>query len=146
MEIRTGSSDSNSSRQESSCFDRVQRRSTESQYGRKKGSDVKRKSSRKNSSAQHEWLQPQTTRWKKSGVLTGHGNEDTTGRTSSSQEKQRKELKPLHRRANKIRQQECQSKRVTDPEVCRKFWFLFKLSANLSLYRGQDVCEKAEEL
>ncbi|GFS74002.1 uncharacterized protein TNCV_108751 [Trichonephila clavipes] len=42
MEIRTGSSDSNSSRQESSSFNRVQRRSGESQYGRKKGSDVKR--------------------------------------------------------------------------------------------------------
>ncbi|PRD29114.1 UNVERIFIED_CONTAM: hypothetical protein NCL1_30375 [Trichonephila clavipes] len=40
--IRTGSSDSNSSRQESSSFDRVQRRSNESQYGSKKGSDVKR--------------------------------------------------------------------------------------------------------
>ncbi|PRD19965.1 UNVERIFIED_CONTAM: hypothetical protein NCL1_55924 [Trichonephila clavipes] len=39
MEIRTGSSDSNSSRQESSSFNRVQRRSGESQYGRKKGSD-----------------------------------------------------------------------------------------------------------
>ncbi|GFX08836.1 uncharacterized protein TNCV_4228561 [Trichonephila clavipes] len=42
MEIRTGGSDSNSSRQESSSFDRVQRRSNESQYGRKKGSDVRR--------------------------------------------------------------------------------------------------------
>ncbi|GFW66522.1 uncharacterized protein TNCV_3840611 [Trichonephila clavipes] len=41
MEIRTGSSDSNSSRQESDSFDRVQRRSSESQYSRKKGSDVK---------------------------------------------------------------------------------------------------------
>ncbi|GFW65951.1 uncharacterized protein TNCV_587771 [Trichonephila clavipes] len=41
MEIRTGSWDSNSSRQESSSFDRVQRRSNESQYGRKKGLDVK---------------------------------------------------------------------------------------------------------
>ncbi|GFY31803.1 retrovirus-related Pol polyprotein from transposon opus [Trichonephila clavipes] len=36
--IRTGSSDSNSSRQESSSFDRVQRRSNESQYGRYKRS------------------------------------------------------------------------------------------------------------
>ncbi|GFW66521.1 uncharacterized protein TNCV_3840612 [Trichonephila clavipes] len=43
MEIRTGSSDSNSSRQESDSFDRVQRRSSESQYSRKKGSDGLRK-------------------------------------------------------------------------------------------------------
>ncbi|GFX87760.1 uncharacterized protein TNCV_2190371 [Trichonephila clavipes] len=42
MEIRTGSSDSNSSRHESSSFESVQRRSKESQYGRKKGSVVKR--------------------------------------------------------------------------------------------------------
>ncbi|GFW13479.1 uncharacterized protein TNCV_1209451 [Trichonephila clavipes] len=42
MEIRTGSSNSNSSRHESSSFDRVQRRSNESQYGRKKGSDKER--------------------------------------------------------------------------------------------------------
>ncbi|GFV43618.1 uncharacterized protein TNCV_2679191 [Trichonephila clavipes] len=42
MEIRTGSSDSNSSRHNSSRFESVQRRSNESQYGRKKGSDVKR--------------------------------------------------------------------------------------------------------
>ncbi|GFX44598.1 uncharacterized protein TNCV_2637611 [Trichonephila clavipes] len=42
MEIITGSSDNNSSRHESSSFDRVQRRSNESQYGRKKGSGVKR--------------------------------------------------------------------------------------------------------
>ncbi|GFT39172.1 uncharacterized protein TNCV_3686731 [Trichonephila clavipes] len=41
MEIRTDSSDSNSSRQESSSFDRVQRRSNESRDGKKKGSDVK---------------------------------------------------------------------------------------------------------
>ncbi|GFT98785.1 uncharacterized protein TNCV_3792261 [Trichonephila clavipes] len=42
MEIRTGSSDSNSSRHKSSSFESVQRRSNESQYGRKKGSGVKR--------------------------------------------------------------------------------------------------------
>ncbi|GFW29613.1 uncharacterized protein TNCV_3934811 [Trichonephila clavipes] len=42
MEIRTGSSDSNSSPHESSSFESVQRRSNKSQYGRKKGSDVKR--------------------------------------------------------------------------------------------------------
>ncbi|GFU76800.1 uncharacterized protein TNCV_4519571 [Trichonephila clavipes] len=42
MEIRTGSSDSNSSRHKSSNFESVQRRSKEWQYGRKKGSGVKR--------------------------------------------------------------------------------------------------------
>ncbi|GFW45825.1 uncharacterized protein TNCV_4495451 [Trichonephila clavipes] len=41
MEIRTGSSDSNSSRYKSSIFESVQRRSNESQHGRKKGSGVK---------------------------------------------------------------------------------------------------------
>ncbi|GFW35657.1 uncharacterized protein TNCV_4435081 [Trichonephila clavipes] len=47
IEIRTGSSDSNSSQQKSSSFDRVQRRSNESQYSRKKGSDVKRELEKK---------------------------------------------------------------------------------------------------
>ncbi|GFU65981.1 uncharacterized protein TNCV_3458451 [Trichonephila clavipes] len=41
IKIRTGSSDSNSSRHESSSFESVQRRSNESQYGRKKVSGVK---------------------------------------------------------------------------------------------------------
>ncbi|PRD29438.1 UNVERIFIED_CONTAM: hypothetical protein NCL1_29421 [Trichonephila clavipes] len=42
MEIRSGSSDSNSSRSESSSFESVQRRANESQYGKQKGSGVKR--------------------------------------------------------------------------------------------------------
>ncbi|GFX67876.1 uncharacterized protein TNCV_207201 [Trichonephila clavipes] len=42
MEIRTGSLDGNNSRYKSSNFESVQRRSNESQYGRKKGSGVKR--------------------------------------------------------------------------------------------------------
>ncbi|GFV42564.1 uncharacterized protein TNCV_3718971 [Trichonephila clavipes] len=41
-EIGTGSSDNGSLRDESSGFDRVQRRSNESQDGKKKGSEVKR--------------------------------------------------------------------------------------------------------
>ncbi|GFU58535.1 uncharacterized protein TNCV_4894671 [Trichonephila clavipes] len=41
MEIRTGSSDSNSSHHESSSFENVQRSSKESQFGRKKGSGEK---------------------------------------------------------------------------------------------------------
>ncbi|GFS66658.1 retrovirus-related Pol polyprotein from transposon opus [Trichonephila clavipes] len=45
MEIRTSSLDINSSRGISSSFETVQRRSNELQYGRKKGSDVKRESS-----------------------------------------------------------------------------------------------------
>ncbi|GFX87630.1 uncharacterized protein TNCV_2465231 [Trichonephila clavipes] len=168
MEIRTGSSDSNSLRDESSSFDRVQRRSNESKskpsswseksrrikrskneiigYKRsresgsegperkiQKGSEhrvpkralsanyktnsilpkFKKRSriERRNSNAQHKRLQPQTTKWKRTRVPTSHGDEDTTGRTSSIQERQRKETQPLHRRANKIRQQECQKKR-----------------------------------
>ncbi|GFW56989.1 uncharacterized protein TNCV_3472731 [Trichonephila clavipes] len=47
MEIKTGSSDSNSSRNKSSSFERVQRRSNELQYGRKKGSGVKHESEEK---------------------------------------------------------------------------------------------------
>ncbi|GFX46349.1 uncharacterized protein TNCV_238111 [Trichonephila clavipes] len=42
MEIRAGSSDSNSSHHNSSSFESVQRRSNKSQYGRKKGSGKKR--------------------------------------------------------------------------------------------------------
>ncbi|GFV12053.1 uncharacterized protein TNCV_669841 [Trichonephila clavipes] len=42
MEIKTGSLDSNSSRHKSSSFESIQWRSNESQYGRKKGSGVKR--------------------------------------------------------------------------------------------------------
>ncbi|GFU99013.1 uncharacterized protein TNCV_3382571 [Trichonephila clavipes] len=42
MGIRTSSSDSNNSRSKSSNFESVRRRSNESQYGRKKGSGVKR--------------------------------------------------------------------------------------------------------
>ncbi|GFS97407.1 hypothetical protein TNCV_733451 [Trichonephila clavipes] len=48
---------------------------------------------------------------KKSGVPTNHREEDTTGRTSSIQKRQRKKRQPLHRRTNKIKQQECQTRR-----------------------------------
>ncbi|GFV14627.1 uncharacterized protein TNCV_2586001 [Trichonephila clavipes] len=47
MEIRTGSSDSKRLCDESSSFDRVQRKSSEPQCGRKKGSDVKRELEKK---------------------------------------------------------------------------------------------------
>ncbi|GFU85521.1 hypothetical protein TNCV_2952201 [Trichonephila clavipes] len=116
MEIRTGSSDSNSSRHESSSFGRVQRISNESQYGRKKESDVKReleengisfflrkirkeRPNTRNINAHHKRLQPQTRKWKKSDVPTNHGDADATRRTSSIQETQKKELKPQHRRS-----------------------------------------------
>ncbi|GFX33975.1 uncharacterized protein TNCV_911771 [Trichonephila clavipes] len=42
MDIRTSSTDSNSSCHESGSFDKVQGRSNESQHGRKKGSGAKR--------------------------------------------------------------------------------------------------------
>ncbi|GFX74600.1 retrovirus-related Pol polyprotein from transposon 17.6 [Trichonephila clavipes] len=108
--VGSGSSDNGSLRDESSGFYRVQRRSKESQDGKKKGSE-KEKPMRRNSNAHHKRLQPQTTKWKKSGVPTNHTEEDTTGRTSSIQKKQRKERQSLHRRANKINQQECQTRR-----------------------------------
>ncbi|GFT28268.1 uncharacterized protein TNCV_645941 [Trichonephila clavipes] len=144
MEIRTGSLDSNSSCHESSSFERVQRRSDESQYGykrsRESGSGGPERKIQKGS--QHRVhkraLSSNDTnsvlpKYRKRGrteetvtlTTSGYnlrprsgkrvesrptmGEEDTT-RTSSSQEKQRKELQPLHRRENKIRQQEYQKK------------------------------------
>ncbi|GFV20753.1 hypothetical protein TNCV_4433621 [Trichonephila clavipes] len=85
MEIGTGSSDNGSLRDESSGFDTVQRRSNESQDGKKKG---QRKKSRREETVTPttKRLQPQTTKWKKSGVPTNHREEDTTGRTSSDPE------------------------------------------------------------
>ncbi|GFU52518.1 hypothetical protein TNCV_2115151 [Trichonephila clavipes] len=47
----------------------------------------------------------------KIGVPTDHREEDTTGRTSSIQKRQRNERLPLHRISNKIKQQECQARR-----------------------------------
>ncbi|GFY11007.1 hypothetical protein TNCV_2201151 [Trichonephila clavipes] len=48
---------------------------------------------------------------KKSRIPTKNTEDDTTRRTSSIQKKQRKVQQPLHRRANKIKQQECQTRR-----------------------------------
>ncbi|GFS65832.1 uncharacterized protein TNCV_390641 [Trichonephila clavipes] len=70
----------------------------------------KERPNRRNSNAHNKQLQPQTMKWKMSGILTNHGDEDTTRRYSSSQEKQSKELQPLHGRV-KVRQQEYQTKR-----------------------------------
>ncbi|GFY28950.1 hypothetical protein TNCV_4720781 [Trichonephila clavipes] len=59
-------------------------------YLNRRRSDVQiKKPNRRNSNAQHKRLHPLTTKWKKSGVPTNHGDEDTRRRTSSSQEKQR---------------------------------------------------------
>ncbi|GFY00980.1 hypothetical protein TNCV_1363861 [Trichonephila clavipes] len=68
-------------------------------------------SNRRNSNAHHKWLQPQSTKWKKCGIPTIHGDEDATRRTSSTQEQQRIALQPLHRRTSEVRQQEYQTKR-----------------------------------
>ncbi|GFW21243.1 uncharacterized protein TNCV_3774541 [Trichonephila clavipes] len=54
MQIRTGSSDSKGLCDGSSSFDRVQGRSSELQYGRKKGSDVKRELEEKGLSFKNE--------------------------------------------------------------------------------------------
>ncbi|GFT90582.1 uncharacterized protein TNCV_2729281 [Trichonephila clavipes] len=189
MEIRTGSSDGKSLRDESSSFDRVQRRSSESQYGRKKGSKrvkfffendqgerhtnktnkrgplirsipsswsekkrIKRskneiigykrsresgmsgperkirkgsisKRNKRTLSSNDSNVLPIYSKTRRTqdkvvastnrynlrptggrGVPASHGDEDTAGRTSSIQERQRKERQPLHQRANKIRQ------------------------------------------
>ncbi|GFV52539.1 uncharacterized protein TNCV_1918571 [Trichonephila clavipes] len=111
-EIGTGSSDSGNLRNESSGFDRVQRRSNESRDGKKKGSEVKRELEEKGLSfrnnqgekhtkrkrrgregnAHHKWLQSETKKGEKRGVPTDHREEDTTRRTSLIQKRQRKEL------------------------------------------------------
>ncbi|GFX46630.1 hypothetical protein TNCV_4550691 [Trichonephila clavipes] len=44
-------------------------------------------------------------------IPTDHREEDTTRRSSSFQKRQRKERQSIHRGANKIKQQECQTKR-----------------------------------
>ncbi|GFX57232.1 uncharacterized protein TNCV_2965111 [Trichonephila clavipes] len=69
MEIRTGSSDSNSSRHESSSFDRVQRTSNELQSGRKKGSDVKRVLEEKGVSFKNDQDERHTSKTDKRGPL-----------------------------------------------------------------------------
>ncbi|GFV93329.1 hypothetical protein TNCV_3685521 [Trichonephila clavipes] len=72
-QIRTGISDSNSLRNQSSGFDRIERRSDKSQFDRKKRSGVKRELEEKGLS----FLRMiRTKRWKISGVLTSHGQED----------------------------------------------------------------------
>ncbi|GFY28188.1 hypothetical protein TNCV_4395221 [Trichonephila clavipes] len=72
--------------------------------------NMKKRPSRRNSNAHHKRLQPQIKKWKKSGVPTNHGDEDTR-RTSLNQEQQGKALRPLHRRTSKVRQHEYQKKR-----------------------------------
>ncbi|GFV86630.1 hypothetical protein TNCV_4184841 [Trichonephila clavipes] len=57
-------------------------------------------------------------------VPTDHREEDTTRRTSSIQKRQRKERQSIHRGTNKIKQQECRTRRVTDPEVYKKLTYL----------------------
>ncbi|GFU62385.1 hypothetical protein TNCV_318891 [Trichonephila clavipes] len=100
MEIRIGSSNSNSSRHESRV---VLIEYNEDQISR----SMKEGPNRRKSNPHHKRLQPQTT--KKSGVPTNHGEENTTRTTSLSQEKQRMELQHLHRRASKTGQQEYQT-------------------------------------
>ncbi|GFY03927.1 uncharacterized protein TNCV_1197061 [Trichonephila clavipes] len=66
-EIRTGSSDNNSLRDESSSFDRVPGRSSESQYGRKKGSDVKLELKKKGLSFKNDQGEKHTNKTNKRG-------------------------------------------------------------------------------
>ncbi|GFX61562.1 retrovirus-related Pol polyprotein from transposon 412 [Trichonephila clavipes] len=68
-EIRTGSSDSGSLRDESSGFDRVQRRSNESQYGKKKGSEVKRELEEKGLSFRNDQGEKHPNKTNKRGPL-----------------------------------------------------------------------------
>ncbi|GFV12017.1 uncharacterized protein TNCV_669481 [Trichonephila clavipes] len=69
MEIRTGGSYSNSSRQKSSSFDRVQQRSNELQYGKKKGSDVKHELEEKGLSFKNVQGERHTNKTNKRGPL-----------------------------------------------------------------------------
>ncbi|GFW42877.1 uncharacterized protein TNCV_734101 [Trichonephila clavipes] len=68
-EIGTGSSDNGSLRHESSGFDRVQRRSNESQDGKKKGSEVKRELEGKGLSFRNNQGEKHTNKTNKRGPL-----------------------------------------------------------------------------
>ncbi|GFY31678.1 retrovirus-related Pol polyprotein from transposon 297 [Trichonephila clavipes] len=68
-EIRTGNSDNGSLRDESSCFDRVQRRSNESQDGKKKRSEVKRELEEKGLSFRNNKGEKHTNKTNKRGPL-----------------------------------------------------------------------------
>ncbi|GFW44272.1 uncharacterized protein TNCV_1747011 [Trichonephila clavipes] len=66
-EIGTGSSDNGSLREESSGFDRVQRRSNESRDGKKKGSEVKRALEEKGLSFRNDQGEKHTNKTNKRG-------------------------------------------------------------------------------
>ncbi|GFW13693.1 uncharacterized protein TNCV_1211591 [Trichonephila clavipes] len=68
-EIGTGSSDNDSLRDESSGFDRVQRRSNASQDGKKKGSEVKRELEEKGLSFKNDQGERHTNKTNKHGPL-----------------------------------------------------------------------------
>ncbi|GFW88988.1 uncharacterized protein TNCV_2684221 [Trichonephila clavipes] len=68
-EIGTGSSDNGSLRDESSGFDRVQRRSNESRDGKKKGSEVKRELEEKGLSFRNDQGEKRTNKTNKCGPL-----------------------------------------------------------------------------
>ncbi|GFT80183.1 uncharacterized protein TNCV_2241481 [Trichonephila clavipes] len=68
-EIRTDSSDNGSLRDESSDFDRVQRRSKESQDGKKKGSEVKRELEEKGLNFINDQGEKHTNKTNKRGSL-----------------------------------------------------------------------------
>ncbi|GFT83731.1 uncharacterized protein TNCV_3891111 [Trichonephila clavipes] len=68
-EMGTGSSDSGSLRDESSGFDRVQRRSNESRDGKKKGSEVKRELEEKGLSFRNNQTEKSTNKTNKRGPL-----------------------------------------------------------------------------
>ncbi|GFV05348.1 uncharacterized protein TNCV_225591 [Trichonephila clavipes] len=68
-EIGTGSSDNGSLRDESSGFDRVQRRSNESRDGKKKGSEVKRELEEKGLSFRNDQSEKHTNKTNKRGPL-----------------------------------------------------------------------------
>ncbi|GFX61543.1 uncharacterized protein TNCV_2745181 [Trichonephila clavipes] len=69
MEIGTGSSDNGSLLDESSSFDRVQRRSNESREGKKKGSEVKRELEEKGLSFTNDQGEKHTNKTNKRGPL-----------------------------------------------------------------------------
>ncbi|GFY05075.1 uncharacterized protein TNCV_562071 [Trichonephila clavipes] len=69
MEIGTGSSDNGNLRDESSGFDRVQRRSNDSRDGKKKGSEVKRELEEKGLSFRNNHGEKRTNKTNKRGPL-----------------------------------------------------------------------------
>ncbi|GFW32615.1 uncharacterized protein TNCV_3678631 [Trichonephila clavipes] len=117
-EIGTGSLDNSNLRDESSGFDRVQRRSNESRDSKKIGSEVKRELEEKGLSFRNNQGEKHTNKTNKRGPLirlipsssSEKDRKTQQGGPVRSKKRQRKERQSIYRRVNKIKQQECQTR------------------------------------